>query len=131
MDENTEECGTGRLRVVEENTIPEVSAHIKLTENAKRELESALSNSPSSAGLRLEVMSWGCSGHLYDMRIVDAPQKTDQILNLEGIPVFIRRVDSILLDGCTIDYLNSLMNGGFKVENPNAMATCGCGLSFA
>ena len=75
--------------------------------------------------------SGGCSGYLYDMKIVEDPEdESFQRLDVEGMPVLVHNKDSMLLTGITIDFKDSLMGGGFQIENPNADRACGCGQSF-
>ena len=65
------------------------------------------------------------------MKIVEDPNDGSfQRLDVEGMPVLVHNKDSALLSGITIDFKDSLMGGGFQIENPNADRACGCGQSF-
>lgn len=82
--------------------------------------------------LKVAVHRGGCSGYLYDMQVVEKPDDGEhQHSMVDGIPVAVSNFDSSLLSGITIDFENSLMGGGFKIENPNANKGCSCGKSFA
>jgi len=81
-------------------------------------------------GLRVYVYSGGCSGYRYGMMLEDAPTPEDNILNANGIKVYVDGQSIDLLQGSQIDYVDTLMGAGFTVNNPNAVAACGCGSSF-
>ncbi len=81
-------------------------------------------------GLRVYVYSGGCSGYRYGMMLEDAPTPEDQILETSGIKVYVDTQSIGLLQGAQIDYVDTLMGAGFTVNNPNAVAACGCGSSF-
>jgi iron-sulfur cluster assembly accessory protein len=81
-------------------------------------------------GLRVYVYSGGCSGFRYGMMLEDAPTPEDRILDASGIKVYVDGNSVDLLKGSEIDYVDTLMGAGFTVNNPNAVAACGCGSSF-
>lgn len=81
-------------------------------------------------GLRVFVSGGGCSGMQYGMALEAQPRPYDQVIETDGIKVFIDPTSLMYLGGATIDYVDSLMGGGFKIENPSAVSTCGCGTSF-
>ena len=81
-------------------------------------------------GLRVYVYSGGCSGFRYGMMLEDAPTPEDKLLNVDGIKVYVDGKSIDLLQGSQIDYVDTLMGAGFTVNNPNAVAACGCGSSF-
>jgi len=80
--------------------------------------------------LRVFVSGGGCSGFQYGMALEGTPRETDARYEFHGIPVVIDPQSLGFLAGATIDYVEDLMGGGFKIENPNAVSTCGCGHSF-
>ncbi|TMD28025.1 MAG: iron-sulfur cluster insertion protein ErpA, partial [Chloroflexi bacterium] len=80
-------------------------------------------------GLRVYVYSGGCSGFRYGMMIEDAPTEDDQLLEANGVRVYVDGKSIDLLRGSEIDYVDTLMGAGFTVNNPNAVAACGCGSS--
>ena len=81
-------------------------------------------------GLRVYVYSGGCSGFRYGMMLEDAPTPEDRVMEASGIKVYVDGQSVDLLKGSQIDYVDTLMGAGFTVNNPNAVAACGCGSSF-
>ena len=81
-------------------------------------------------GLRVYVYSGGCSGFRYGMMLEDQPTPDDRILSANGLRVYVDDKSIPLLTGSEIDYVDTLMGAGFTVNNPNAVAACGCGSSF-
>jgi iron-sulfur cluster assembly accessory protein len=81
-------------------------------------------------GLRVYVYSGGCSGFRYGMMLEDQPTAEDKILSANGLRVYVDDKSIPLLMGSEIDYVDTLMGAGFTVNNPNAVAACGCGSSF-
>ena len=81
-------------------------------------------------GLRVYVYSGGCSGFRYGMMLEDAPTAEDRVMEASGIKVYVDGQSVDLLKGSQIDYVDTLMGAGFTVNNPNAVAACGCGSSF-
>jgi len=81
-------------------------------------------------GLRVYVYSGGCSGFRYGMMLEDAPTAEDRVMEASGIRVYVDGQSVDLLKGAQIDYVDTLMGAGFTVNNPNAVAACGCGSSF-
>jgi iron-sulfur cluster assembly protein len=86
-------------------------------------------NSPNHA-LRVFVAGGGCSGLQYGMAFEGNPQEFDTQIEVEGVKLVIDPTSMMYIGGATIDYVDSLMGGGFRIDNPNAVATCGCGHSF-
>lgn len=90
------------------------------------------SDSASSAtrGVRFSVNDGGCNGYEYGVGIVDAPKEGDVVQREGSLNVYIDSGSAPLLDGVVVDYIDSLLESGFKFTNPNATDTCGCGKSF-
>lgn len=81
--------------------------------------------------LYIMVKGGGCSGYIYELELLeDEPTSSHQVITQEGVKIAIHELDSSLLNGIVIDYEDKLMGGGFKMDNPNAKRSCGCGLSF-
>ena len=80
--------------------------------------------------LRVAIQGGGCSGFQYGLGFDSAPAEGDVELSLEGIPVVVDPYSAPYLRGTTIDFLNSISEAGFKIDNPNAVSSCGCGHSF-
>ncbi len=83
------------------------------------------------AGLRVAVLPGGCSGFQYGLNLEDAPQSDDEILDVEGVRVFVDPFSAQYLEGVEIDYVTTNMGSGFTFRNPNATGGCGCGSSFS
>jgi iron-sulfur cluster assembly protein len=81
-------------------------------------------------GLRMFVAGGGCSGMQYGMAIEKEPGEFDMVYEFENVKVFIDPTSLMYLGGATVDYVDNLMGGGFRIDNPNAVSTCGCGHSF-
>ena len=108
-----------------------VDVDILFTDSAKAAMRNEFQGDEDSRVLIISAQSGGCSGYLYDMKIVEDPNDGSfQRLDVEGMPVLVHNKDSTLLSGITIDFKDSLMGGGFQIENPNADRACGCGQSF-
>ena len=80
--------------------------------------------------LRVAIQGGGCSGFHYGLGFDTQPAEGDHALELEGVSVVVDPFSAPYLQGATIDYLNGLQESGFKIENPNAVSSCGCGHSF-
>ncbi|MCB1229023.1 MAG: iron-sulfur cluster assembly accessory protein [Verrucomicrobiae bacterium] len=105
---------------------------LTLTENAAehlRELLAAKNASPDEQGLRLYIEKGGCAGMNYAMKI-DAPADSDEIVEKNGVRVFVDADSLPYLQGAEVDYVDALNDAGFKIQNPNAARSCGCGTSF-
>jgi iron-sulfur cluster assembly protein len=104
---------------------------VSLTDAAATKLrELTAEETNPQIGLRVYVYSGGCSGFRYGMMLEDAPTAEDQILKANGVTVYVDGSSVDLLKGSSIDYVDTLMGAGFTVNNPNAVAACGCGSSF-
>jgi iron-sulfur cluster assembly protein len=94
-------------------------------------MKSTIKNEEDTHCLVVSAQSGGCSGYLYDMKIMEKPDlESFQILDFEGVKVYIHNNDSSLLNGIELDFKDTLMGGGFNITNPNASRSCGCGQSF-
>lgn len=81
-------------------------------------------------GLRVFVAPGGCSGLQYGMTVDEAAEDGDEVIETSGVRLMVDNFSAMYLEGSEIDYVNSLMGGGFTVRNPNAVASCACGHSF-
>jgi len=105
---------------------------IKVTENAARKLLSLLEKQGRPQGaLRVAVIGGGCSGLQYKMDLVDGPANRDILVQSSNVRVVIDPKSALFVSGSLLDYSDDLQKGGFKVTNPNAVAHCSCGESFA
>lgn len=81
-------------------------------------------------GLRVFVSGGGCSGLQYGMALEPEARPYDNVFEQNGVKIFVDPTSMMYLNQATIDYEDSIMGGGFKIDNPNAVSTCGCGTSF-
>ena len=105
---------------------------ITVTDNAVKHLRTLLADHPEQspgAGLRIFIENGGCSGMQYGMNF-DGPKEDDEIAERDGVRVLIDPASALHLRGATVDYCDDLTGTGFRIQNPNARRTCGCGTSF-
>ena len=81
-------------------------------------------------GLRVFISGGGCSGYQYGLALENNVRENDITYELHGVQVVVDEVSINYLQGAMIDYVDELMGSGFKITNPNAVSTCGCGNSF-
>ncbi len=106
---------------------------VNLTAKAVSKAKDLMSQQdPSPAGVRIGVEGGGCSGFQYRMSFENAPGVMDKVYNFDGLNVYVDATSAMYLNGCVVDYVESLEpnNSGFKFENPHVKSTCGCGSSF-
>ncbi len=113
-------------------TTPEVKvAPITLTPNAVAKVKEIMAQQdPVPAGLRIGVVGGGCSGFSYSMQFDTSAGMMDKVFDMDGLKVYVDATSIMYLNGCRVDYVESLEGAGFKFENPNVKSTCGCGSSF-
>lgn len=80
--------------------------------------------------LRVFVSGGGCSGLQYGMAFEAEAHENDEVLEVDGVRLLIDPTSLLYLQGAVIDFVDSLMGGGFRIDNPNAVSSCGCGHSF-
>lgn len=104
---------------------------ITITESAALHIKDMMKqNDEVDAFLRVSVKGGGCSGLSYGMGFDHEVDETDALLEQHGIKILIDAESKPILKGTVIDFKESLMGGGFTIDNPNAIASCGCGSSF-
>lgn len=81
-------------------------------------------------GLRVFVAGGGCSGMQYGMAFDNNAQSSDSVVEVDGVRLIVDPMSLPYLMGANIDFVDNLMGGGFRIDNPNAVSTCGCGHSF-
>ena len=105
---------------------------IMLTSKAVEKVKEIMAQqTPVPAGLRVGVVGGGCSGFSYSMSFENSSGLMDKVFDMEGLKVFVDATSLTYLNGCIVDYLETLEGAGFKFENPNVRTTCGCGSSFS
>lgn len=109
-----------------------VAAPITLTDAAATRIHTLLTERslPTTYGLRVFVSGGGCSGMQYGMGLDPEARDFDTVISINGVQVFIDPTSMMYLEGARIDFIDNLMGGGFKIDNPNAVSSCGCGHSF-
>ena len=107
------------------------AAPVSLTPNAVAKVKEIMAQqNPLPAGLRVGVVGGGCSGFSYSMSFENSPGMMDKVFEMDGLKVFVDATSVMYLNGCKVDYVETLEGAGFKFENPNVKSTCGCGSSF-
>ncbi|MDX1995178.1 MAG: iron-sulfur cluster insertion protein ErpA [bacterium] len=124
------------MSVLEQNSllttdVTEITPVLTVTDAAVNIIHSLLQqrNIPNHA-LRVFVSGGGCSGMQYGMAFEAGPQEHDRVVEVSGVRLLVDPTSLFYLEGATIDFVDSLMGGGFRIENPNAVSSCGCGSSF-
>jgi iron-sulfur cluster assembly accessory protein len=106
-------------------------ASITVSERAARRIGEILKSEPAGTMLRVSVEGGGCSGFQYKFDMERAKGDDDLVIAREGATVLIDSVSQQYMTGSEIDFVEDLIGAAFKVKNPNATASCGCGTSFA
>jgi iron-sulfur cluster assembly protein len=105
---------------------------INLTPNAISAVEKFIKGSANPvAGLRIAIAGGGCSGFQYGLSLEETVNVDDTVLEYGAVTVLVDPLSAPLLEGVTVDFVDSLTGSGFKFENPNASASCACGSSFS
>jgi iron-sulfur cluster assembly accessory protein len=114
-----------------ETTTP-TTQPITLTQKATDKVREIMATQdPLPAGLRIGVVGGGCSGFQYSMSFENQAGMMDKVFQFDGLKVFIDSTSLMYLDGCVVDYVETVEAAGFKFDNPNVRNTCGCGSSFS
>ena len=106
---------------------------IEVTSEASGRIRALLSEDGKleSHGLRMKVVGGGCSGLQYQLSFDDVVREIDSEVKVDGVRVIIDEKSALYLVGSRLNFIDTLQESGFKIENPNASNTCGCGQSFA
>ncbi len=106
-------------------------ATITLTDRAASRIREILSADPAKQALRVAVNGGGCSGFSYEFGLVECANADDLVLEKNGAKALIDSVSQAYLAGAEIDFVDDLIGQSFKIKNPNATSSCGCGTSFS
>jgi len=138
-DEKIKEAVTKLNEVIENSPSKEPSqekqevdlsnATLTVTDKAAEKIKALIEQEKKQA-LRISVQPGGCSGHTYGMELDDKPTDNDIVVEQKGIKIFVDKASMEKLNGVDVDYVDSLQGAGFKINNPQAKSTCGCGSSF-
>jgi iron-sulfur cluster assembly protein len=104
---------------------------ISVTPKAAQQIRKALAKRGGGVGLRVAIKTSGCSGYAYALEFADAAGAQDLSFESEGVQLLVDAQSLPMIDGTQLDWVREGLNEGFKFNNPNASATCGCGESFA
>jgi iron-sulfur cluster assembly accessory protein len=104
---------------------------ISLTERAARRIKDIMTTEPPGSMLRISVNGGGCSGFQYSFEIDRSRQDEDVLIERDGAAVLVDPVSLEYMGGSVVDFVDDLIGQSFKIENPHATASCGCGTSFS
>jgi iron-sulfur cluster assembly accessory protein len=107
------------------------NANISLSDRAANRIREIMARDAGPGALRISVAGGGCSGFRYDFEVVAATNEDDLVIEKDGARVAIDPVSVPYMVGSEIDFVDDLIGASFKIRNPNATASCGCGTSFS
>ena len=109
----------------------ETNTPLLFTDNAATKVKQLIEEEGNNnLNLRVFISGGGCSGMQYGMALEAEARPYDHVIDAAGVKIFVDPTSMMYLQGATIDYEDSIMGGGFKIDNPNAVSSCGCGHSF-
>jgi len=124
----------GTFRAVSGQTFGQVrerrDSMVTLTPTAIGKVKEIMVERGEEGGLRIAVIGGGCSGFQYQMSLDETAGEDDQVVEQEGLKLFIDSRSLLFLDGTKVDYVDGAQGAGFKFDNPNSQNACGCGESF-
>ena len=127
----TEEIFKNMLKEINEAIVDTSGKVLTITPKAAGKIKDLLAKeNKENHGLRIQVVPGGCSGFSYEFAF-DQEKKDDNVIDVEGIKVYVDKESMSFLKGSLVDYIDTLQGSGFKVSNPNAKSSCGCGSSFS
>ena len=103
---------------------------VSLTPAAAAKIRGLMAEEPDVSVLRVAIEGGGCSGFQYGLGFDRGAQEGDHEFQCEGVTVVVDPFSAPYLRGATVDYLETIQESGFKIDNPNAVSSCGCGHSF-
>lgn len=106
-------------------------ANVTLSASAAKQINAIMAKQGTQRFMRVTVEGGGCSGFQYKFDFADTPNADDIVLERDGAKVLIDEMSVEFLSGSEIDYAHELIGSAFKIQNPNAVAACGCGTSFS
>src|SRR5438876_11304135 len=115
---------------VQERTVEEGGSLASLTPAAAVKIRALMAEDADVSVLRVAIEGGGCSGFQYGLGFDRGAQEGDHAFECEGVTVVVDPFSAPYLSGSTVDYLETIQESGFKIDNPNAVASCGCGHSF-
>ena len=121
---------TPQEQKAEEKEVDLSNAKVTITDKAANKIKEIIKQENKEA-LRVSVQPGGCSGFQYGLELDDKSTDNDIIVEQKGIKIFVDKASMEKLNGSNVDYVESLQGAGFKINNPGATSTCGCGSSFS
>jgi iron-sulfur cluster assembly accessory protein len=115
---------------LQERTEERTESLVSLTPAAASKIRALMAEEADVSVLRVAIEGGGCSGFQYGLGFDRGAQEGDHELECEGVSVVVDPFSAPYLRGSTVDYLETIQEAGFKIDNPNAVASCGCGHSF-
>ncbi len=106
-------------------------ANVALSAAAAAKINAIAAPEGALAGLRVAVEGGGCSGFQYEINVAQSPNPDDLVIERDGARLFVDPVSLPFLLGAEVDWVEELIGASFKVKNPNATSSCGCGVSFS
>ena len=104
---------------------------VELTDAAARRIAAIVAKEPGKSALRIAVKGGGCSGFSYEFDLVAGRNDDDIAVEKDGATLLIDELSLVYMGGSVVDFVDDLMGQSFQIENPNAVASCGCGTSFS
>lgn len=105
--------------------------NVTLSEAAAKRIAAVVSSETGKSALRVSVEGGGCSGFSYKFDLESTRQDDDIVISRDGATVLIDPISLVYMAGSEIDFVDNLLGQSFQINNPNAVASCGCGTSFA
>ena len=105
--------------------------NFEILDSAANQIEKIIKNEKDSTHRRIEILGGGCAGFSYKIDLDNTINKDDIVLSKNNIKVLINKSFVPYLDGSTIEFVDELIGKSFKINNPNATSSCGCGTSFS
>ena len=111
---------------------PSLQKGFTVSDAAITRVAQILADTPDKSALRISVEGGGCSGFSYKYDLVDeAAADTDMVIDRGGARIYVDDVSLIYMGGSELDFVDNLLGQAFQINNPNAVASCGCGTSFS
>ena len=105
---------------------------VTVTPKAAEKVKEFITNEKKEgSGLRIYVAGGGCSGFSYGLSLETEPSEEDAVIDTDGVRLYVDPASAQYLKGCEVDYVDDLMNAGFKINNPNVTSSCACGSSHS
>jgi len=108
-----------------------MTTSITLTDRAADRIRQIIAADPGKRHFRVTVLGGGCSGFQYDFALDDSRNDDDLAVEKNGVTVVVDQTSLVYMEGAEIDYVDDLIGASFKISNPQATASCGCGTSFS